>query len=590
MGYPRCPVPKDDIRADQKWDFISLNDFKSTSCLTPLAYGYLLVSLVISAAVYAVDIFTAVNLLAFDRWSGEIKPVISFDISKWIFSACIIASLVNLAFEHLRAWHVMRRGAVAESYLDSLAVRLECIRMGENGRGWKRFLVFAELTKSRKGAEFVALFTYFSFQAWIRIIVCQGPQKVINALTLWSVLKANLDPSAKNVGQGFIQFFKNIGILASLDHQQAVILSGMLFTLVIWVFSALSLMLAALFFVFFLWHYIPNSDGGLSGYCERKINTRLAEIVSDKVNKALEEEERKRRKADQKAMRKGEKPAYGRQATLPTLFDAKDDKLPGMPMLNRNDTTPTLPLYTSRPGTPSSALPAFELNELDKNRPYASRQGTGTSYTSNAPLLSNASDMGFDRTASPISPLPPLNTNVMPLAPQRSMTGNSTSSQWNNNSPVGLPRGPPRMTTPLSDRGYTQSPISYSDSRSLQSPPTPVDSYGRPMPRAVGDLRSNTPLGPPTSTGPYRSMTDPASRPPPTDYFSSGPQRSATGLDESAMNGPRGNPNIARIREGPARLASPAPYVNNFNGRGSPQGYNPGGANSPSPPRDPYYR
>lgn len=129
-----------------------------------MAYGYLLVSLVISAAVYAVDIFTAVNLLAFDRWSGEIKPVISFDISKWIFSACIIASLVNLAYEHLRAWHVMRRGAVAESYLDSLAVRLECIRMGENGRGWKRFLVFAELTKSKKGAEFVALFTYFSFQ------------------------------------------------------------------------------------------------------------------------------------------------------------------------------------------------------------------------------------------------------------------------------------------------------------------------------------------------------------------------------------------------------------------------------------------
>lgn len=142
----------------------SLNDFKSTSCLTPFAYSYLILSLVTSVAVYAVDIFTAVNLLAFNRWSGEIKPYISFDISKWIFSACIIASIVNLAFEHMRANHVMRRGAVAESYLDPLAVRLECIRMGQKGRGWRRFLVFAELTKSRKGAEFVALFTYFSFK------------------------------------------------------------------------------------------------------------------------------------------------------------------------------------------------------------------------------------------------------------------------------------------------------------------------------------------------------------------------------------------------------------------------------------------
>jgi hypothetical protein len=119
---------------------------------------------VISIAVYAVDTFTAVNLLAFNRWSGEIKPYIPLDISKWIFSACIIASWVNLAFEYIRAIRVMKRGAVAESYLDSLAVRLQCVRMGQEGRGWRRFLVFAELTKSKKGVEYVALFTYFSFQ------------------------------------------------------------------------------------------------------------------------------------------------------------------------------------------------------------------------------------------------------------------------------------------------------------------------------------------------------------------------------------------------------------------------------------------
>lgn len=56
---------------------------------------------------------------------------------------------------------VIRRGAVAESYLDSLAVRLQSTRPRS---GWKRFLVFAELTKSKKGAEYVALFAYFSFQ------------------------------------------------------------------------------------------------------------------------------------------------------------------------------------------------------------------------------------------------------------------------------------------------------------------------------------------------------------------------------------------------------------------------------------------
>jgi hypothetical protein len=115
-----------------------------------------------------------VNLLAFNKWSGEIKPFIPLDISKWIFSACIIASWVNLGFEHLRAMRVIKRGAVAESYLDSLAVRLQSVRLGK-GRGWRRFLVFAELTKSREGTEYVALFTYFSFQGKSPKTPCLSP-------------------------------------------------------------------------------------------------------------------------------------------------------------------------------------------------------------------------------------------------------------------------------------------------------------------------------------------------------------------------------------------------------------------------------
>lgn len=140
-----------------------LDDFKSSGILTYMAYGYLFISLAISISVYAVDTFTAVNLLAFNKWSSEIQPAISFDVTKWIFSVCIILSFVNVAYEHLRAQIIIRRGSVAESYLDNLAVRLQSIRIW-NGKGWRRFLVFAELTKSKKGAEYIALFTYFSFQ------------------------------------------------------------------------------------------------------------------------------------------------------------------------------------------------------------------------------------------------------------------------------------------------------------------------------------------------------------------------------------------------------------------------------------------
>ncbi|TVY65514.1 putative vacuolar membrane protein, partial [Lachnellula suecica] len=375
-------VKVQDLRPEQKWDFISLNDFKTTSCFAYLAYGYLWISLLISVAVYAVDTFTAVNLLAFDKWSGEIEPKVPFKISKWIFASCIIASWLNVGYEHMRAMRVMKRGAVAESFMDSLAVRLQCIRLGK-GRGYRRFLVFAELTKSKKGAEYVALFTYFSFQAWIRIIFCQGPRQVINALTLYSVYTAKLDPNnASDVGSFLSTFFKNIELLANDSNQQAVVLSGMVFTLVIWIFGALSLLLAMFFWLFFLWHYIPNADGTLGRYCERKVEKRLSRIVSVKVNKAIAKEEERRIRADAKALKKGEKPAVGRQATLPVLFDSKsDDKLPQMPMLSRNDTMTTLPLYSSRPGTPSGQppMPALELDQLDQKRPFPNRTVTDSS-------------------------------------------------------------------------------------------------------------------------------------------------------------------------------------------------------------------
>ena len=115
-----------------------------------------------------VDIFTAVNLLAFDQFAG-VQPEIPFYISKWIFATCIILSFIFLGFEWFRAVGVIRRGSVAESYLDPLAVIVQSIRIDKNGHGYKRFLVFAELTKNKKGIDYAALFVYFQFKGKIRV-------------------------------------------------------------------------------------------------------------------------------------------------------------------------------------------------------------------------------------------------------------------------------------------------------------------------------------------------------------------------------------------------------------------------------------
>src|SRR3569833_63078 len=236
--------------------------------------------------------------------------------------------------------------------------------------------------------------------AWIRVIVCSGPRQVVNALTQQTNNNTHNTTTKTKDENTLMDFFKKIRLLAVTDPREALMLSGMLFTLVIWVFSFLFLLAAVLFFLFYLWGHITRSDGGLRGFCARKVNKRLTQIVTKKVNKAILNEERQRRKAEFKAAKAGQRPGMELKATIP---DVGDDKLPEMPMLSRSDTMTTLPVYTSRPGTAGS----FELGAMDQKQqrpPMPSRSVTsasGSTYSARAPLLGHAADPGMMRSGSP---------------------------------------------------------------------------------------------------------------------------------------------------------------------------------------------
>lgn len=460
MGFFDLFRRKVTVQPEQKWDFISLNDFKSTSVFTPLAYAYLWVSVCISCAVYVVDIFTMVQLLAFQKeYSSDIQAnsLIPVDVAKWIFTICIILSAVNLIYEHIRANRAMRSGSVAESFLDHLAAKLESLRIF-GGKGWKRFLVFAALTESKKGVEYIALFCYFSFQSWIRVLLCSGPRQVVNAFTLYAFFTTELRIDGKDFGDSVMDFFRKIEAFAENDYRQAATLSGMCFTLIIWIFSFLSLLISGVFFVCFLWCYIPRADGGLTGFCERKVNKRLKQIVSAKINAAMAEEEEKRKKAQMKAAKKkGEDRPMTMKATLPIIgvsIEDRTEKLPEMPSLSRQDTMATLPAYTSRPSTPGG----YELNSIEKRPMPPSRAGTfatqfsGTSSTS---LIGAAAEPARQR-ANDVPTVPKIDMNNIP--PTRTATMLSKDSYGSISQSNFQPRPLGRAATGLSnyDSGSSQ--------------------------------------------------------------------------------------------------------------------------------------
>ena len=117
----------------QRWDFITLSDFRSP--FTGIAYAWLWLMAIVAVAVYALDTFTAVNLLVFDRWSSQVQPKIPFKYSRWIFAVCILISWALCIYEWIRAIRVLKRDGVAASYMDPLAASLQSMRP----KGWKRF-------------------------------------------------------------------------------------------------------------------------------------------------------------------------------------------------------------------------------------------------------------------------------------------------------------------------------------------------------------------------------------------------------------------------------------------------------------------
>ncbi|KAH8705060.1 hypothetical protein BGW36DRAFT_353487 [Talaromyces proteolyticus] len=505
------------MKLEQTWDYINLNDFKSSSCFTGFSYVMVWVFLIISVAVYAVDTFTAVNLLAFSRWSSQIKPKIPFNISRWIFAGCIIASFVLLIYRWIRAIRVMRSGSIAESYLDPLAVRVQSIRVFSQSKGYRRFLVFAELTKSKKGADYVALFSYFSFEAWLRIIFADGPRQVLNAITLYSVLQLNLIPEGNHAApegtSPVAQFFINIKALAEKNYQQAVILFGMLFTLVIWVFAALSLFVSVVLYLIFLWHHIPTEDGSLKRFCRRKINTRLDRIVRKKTAKALAKGGLQLKdRTPTMPLGEGEEMGPVKVApTLPSLQEYPEDKKPIVTVapLSRQQTQTTLPPYSSQ----TALVPAEEeshqqptLPDLGDDSPWLTRTNT-----QNSAFDSTAEPMGYSpldhkQSHAPPPPMPP-----MPFNPNQ---GRSYSPAMNR-PPTAQGRPGPMTAESVGRRtpgpGYPQPPPS---SMGRRTPGFGQDDYRNdmPLPSVPGGNESYDRPFSPANNRPYSPANNPSGR------------------------------------------------------------------------------
>ena len=444
-------------------------------------------------------------------------------------------------------------------------------------------------------------------------------------------MQADLVPtgqhSASNGHTPVVQFFVNVQILANKDKEQAAILFGMLFTLIIWIFSALSLFLAVLFYVLYLWHHIR--DATLSRYCRRKIDTRLHKIVMKKVNKALAKDSNSRTKQGTKGSKAGNHQADAKlQPTLPVLDTADTQDLGTISRQTTQIDTSSLDARTltdavgPEPTVPNVFADARRPEPPSRSVTQSSYRSNG-SHESNAPLLNSAGGMGyggngnlgnFGARCAPSR----MDADVRTLhsarpPPTRSFTGNSQSTQHSFPSSSSTFGPPSRQNSDMSGRIPSQP-------QALKPIPrdTSLGTVGRRPPGPVGfhppsrDIEMHPPVGrvnaPPSSGGyvafnphrqgassgtpvsvysmpssaaPSRNFTQPHR--PPHDYFGSidrPAQRSGTAppSEPTAFNASLDDPYTGNWQQPFARPIGPSRPATAMPGTGS-------GQRRPMPPR-----
>jgi hypothetical protein len=276
------------------------------------------------------------------------------------------------------------------------------------------------------------------------------------------------------------------------------------------------------------------------------------------------------------AKKHGEKmPHLDRAATLPTLPNvtpSMNDSLPQMPTLGLDEKTTTLPIYTSRPASPGS----FEMGSIDGRRPMH-RTGTSasnSSFSSRAPLLSSASDMGYSRSQSPAPSLPDIDLHNGFGPPSRTGTMSSQRSFANGQPGYGPVRngstGTPLRTITASPAWTETSLPAYPGST---RPPAsgPFGNHHFASPELSRSNTGGMPYQPPTR--PYSPYTphggvDGRASPAPSYRSNGGPTPVAR-----SMTGPTGSMPYPRGGQGqyPPQRNMTAPMPTRAPQRGPPQ-------------------
>lgn len=277
------------------FDLVNVSQFKNTHFSTILAFFLAIIQILLTIALYALDCYTCVKLLAYNQWASEIQPFISIKISRWIFSGCILLSLLLLIYEWIYGIRVYKTRNISLTYTNSVA------RFLWSCKGYSYFCLYDQITP-KNFFDYCAFFIYFTFKGCIKLLLADSPRQVINGLTIYSVVKDHREQ--------IVSAYESLSTNGVKDTW-AIVFTIMGLSFIIWLIFILKFFFALL----------------ISACVVTKINQEgyvLKQFVCVRINERVRELSSKYHKESLKQL-KEENSRLGLRPTLPILPDYDHD-------------------------------------------------------------------------------------------------------------------------------------------------------------------------------------------------------------------------------------------------------------------------
>lgn len=269
----------------KRFDDVELSSFRNKKVKTIISYAFNVWFLILlKVAFLTSDFYTCIKLLAYNSWSNNvIKPYLPFNISKWLFSGCILASICLLIWEIIAGIRVFRTKNIALCYVNKFS------RLVYSVVDYSKFCIMDRITPTTK-LERWAFFVFFEIKDCLGLLVADTPRQVINALTLWSVVITKSNSKMQDLGdlESFQDVLSRIRYIAQYNHAEAVLLSFMLFSFAIWLFFICKLFFAVMCSPFVYYSLIKKNDySSLREFVCLAISARIDDLLDreEKLNR-----------------------------------------------------------------------------------------------------------------------------------------------------------------------------------------------------------------------------------------------------------------------------------------------------------------